>query len=649
MDKKEELLQITQEIRDLVTKRQEELSLSFVEDTHTYYMKDIHGEIRSDYPSVSTVIKQFYNEFPELDKSYQMCNGNLLNQDSLLKEWRATAKYANNKGSRVHFLLEKDLLKMYGSYKEVRQPIFECDEEQIKHGNLMVDAGHDFIRLMHRRGAVLLDTEMVLGSPELGYTGQPDKVWLMLNKEGELGFIITDWKGLPLDTPILTNGGWKTMGSLTKEDKVYDKDGNLVNILNISQVKNKKCLKMVFDNGDEIVSDFEHRWLVYTTRYGVREERVMTTQEIKDYNDSINKRYPYKILKIDNPKPLNNPEVELPIDPYVLGVWLGDGHSIDAKITQANEKVWQEIIARGYKIGNDLSQGGAGKATTRTIFDLQTKLRENNLLKNKHIPEIYLLASYEQRLDLLRGLMDSDGTYNKSRNRFVMESTREAQIDYFNMLVSSLGVKASKSKFIKKFNDKEIECYRCSFITTQFNPFLSRNQDLEVICKKDRRTYRNIVSVEEVESVPTKCIEVDSPSSTFLCGYNLLVTHNTNKPKNFLVHAYTEEMLPPFGEHMDTALTHYMIQLPLYGRLILDMLKGTKYENIKFFGCIIVHLTNEGNYTEYRVPRDFQNTVLTMDPLPRINEVMDYKKLQIEREKKRIKLLKETIDKKINK
>ncbi len=114
MDTKEKLLTISKEIRDLVKTRQEELNLSFVEDTHTYYMKDLFGEMRSDYPSVSTVVKQFYIEFPELDKSYQMCNGDLINQDSLLKEWRATAKYANNKGSRVHFLLEKDLLKMYG-------------------------------------------------------------------------------------------------------------------------------------------------------------------------------------------------------------------------------------------------------------------------------------------------------------------------------------------------------------------------------------------------------------------------------------------------------------------------------------------------------------------------------------------------------
>jgi hypothetical protein len=644
-DKKQQLTEIGQEIRDLITKKQEELELSFVEDTHTYYIKNLDGVVTSSFPSVSTVIKQFYNEFPELDKSLSMCDGDIFDQDDLLKDWRWEADYANNKGSRVHYLLETDLLKQYGSYKEVRKPEFNCDEQQIADGNAMIDAGHDFIRTMHRRGAILLDTEMVLGSAELGYTGQPDKAWLMFNQSNELGFAITDWKGLPLDTPILTDGGWKTMGTLTKEDKVYDKDGNLVDIMNISQVKNKKCLKMVFDNGDEIVSDFEHRWLVYTTQGGIKKEQVMTTQEIKDYNDSLTKRYSHKILKIDNPKPLNNPEVELPIDPYVLGVWLGDGHSIDAKITQANIEVWEEIERRGYEIGDDLSQGGAGQATTRTIFGLQTKLRENNLLKNKHIPEIFLTSSYEQRLDMLRGMMDSDGTYNKSRNRFVMESTRENQVDYFNILASSLGVKVSKSKFTKKFKGKKIECYRGSFITTEFNPFLSRNQELDIVCKKDKRTYRTIVSVEEVESVSTKCIEVDSPSSTFLCGHNLLVTHNTNKPKNFEVHEYTEKMKPPFQEYWDTALTHYYIQLPLYARLILDMLKGTKYENLKLFGCVIVHLRDTRQFTEFRIPKKFIDTVLTMDPLPTIDEVFAQKKLNERREKERVELLEEMIEK----
>jgi hypothetical protein len=98
-------------------------------------------------------------------------------------------------GSRVHFLLEKKLIEMFGDYKEVRQPIFECDFTQILKGDSMVSAGTAYLNLMVERGAVLLDTEIVLGDPELGYTGQPDKVWLIMNRElTEFGLVITDWK-----------------------------------------------------------------------------------------------------------------------------------------------------------------------------------------------------------------------------------------------------------------------------------------------------------------------------------------------------------------------------------------------------------------------------------------------------------------------
>jgi hypothetical protein len=112
-----------------------------------------------------------------------------------LDEWAAAGEYATNMGSRVHFLLEKKLIDMFGGYKEVRQPIFECDFTQILKGDSMVSAGTNYLNLMIERGAVLLDTEIVLGDPELGYTGQPDKVWLIMNKEQtEFGLIITDWK-----------------------------------------------------------------------------------------------------------------------------------------------------------------------------------------------------------------------------------------------------------------------------------------------------------------------------------------------------------------------------------------------------------------------------------------------------------------------
>ena len=190
-----ELNKIAEEIREILQKRRDELDLTFVEDTHTYYMKDLDGNIKDDYPSVSKVMKYFYEEFDSEGISLRKAKGDLEVQQQLLDEWKAAGDYSTNMGSRVHYLLEKKLIEMFGNYKEVRQPIFDCDFTQILKGDSMVSAGSDYLNLMIERGAVLLDTEIVLGDPELGYTGQPDKVWLIFNKEmTEFGLIITDWK-----------------------------------------------------------------------------------------------------------------------------------------------------------------------------------------------------------------------------------------------------------------------------------------------------------------------------------------------------------------------------------------------------------------------------------------------------------------------
>ena len=87
----------------------------------------------------------------------------------------------------------------------------------------------------------------------------------------------------------------------------------------------------------------------------------------------------------------------------------------------------------------------------------------------------------------------------------------------------------------------------------------------------------------------------------------------TNKKKNFEAGYFTKKMKPPFQHLDDTALGHYFTQLPFYGKLLLDMLKGSKYENIKIYGCIVVHLSDEGQFEEFRVPKDVQNTILNMD------------------------------------
>ena len=190
-----DLNEIAKEIRELLDKRREELELTFVEDTHTYYMKDETGVIRSDYPSVSKVIKYFYDEFDSEGISLRKAQGDLEVQKQLLDEWKAAGDYATNMGSRVHYLLEKKSLEIFGIEKEVRQPVFDCDFTQILKGDSMIVSGIKFLETMKDRGALLLDTEMVLGSPELGYVGQPDKMWLIENKDKtEVGLICTDYK-----------------------------------------------------------------------------------------------------------------------------------------------------------------------------------------------------------------------------------------------------------------------------------------------------------------------------------------------------------------------------------------------------------------------------------------------------------------------
>ena len=188
------LKQIAEEIRDILSERQKELCLTFEEEKHRYTMKDIDGEIKDDFPSVSKVMKLFYDEFPTEEAARNVAKGDPYVMQTLIEEWAEAGRISTNMGSRVHYELEIETIKRHGIKKEVRQPIYECDMDMIMKGDRMIKAGYRFLKLMEERGAVLLDTEIVLGDPELGYTGQPDKVWLVIGTNGKVGILITDWK-----------------------------------------------------------------------------------------------------------------------------------------------------------------------------------------------------------------------------------------------------------------------------------------------------------------------------------------------------------------------------------------------------------------------------------------------------------------------
>ena len=190
-----DLYKIRNEINNIISQKQKELQLTFEEENHEYTMVNLDGQLKNDWPSVSKVMKFFYDEFPTEEAALKKAKGDVELAEQLKEEWAAAGLYSTNMGSRVHFLLEKKSHEIFKINKQVRKPDFNCDFEQILKGDSMIHAGTKFLNLMGERGAVLLDTEIVLGCNQLGYVGQPDKVWIIQNKEKtDIGLIITDYK-----------------------------------------------------------------------------------------------------------------------------------------------------------------------------------------------------------------------------------------------------------------------------------------------------------------------------------------------------------------------------------------------------------------------------------------------------------------------
>ena len=190
MDK---LKMVAEELRQILDEKRTEMGLDFREWGHIYTIIDQTGQKRTDFPSVSKLLKKFYPEFDKEGNALRIAEGNQEEAERLMREWEQAGIAASGLGSRTHFILEKECLSIFGHDKQVRQPKFNCDENQTKRSDTMVEAGRKYIQLMISRGAVLLDTEVVLGSSRLGFVGQADKFWVMQNGDN-IGIVCTDWK-----------------------------------------------------------------------------------------------------------------------------------------------------------------------------------------------------------------------------------------------------------------------------------------------------------------------------------------------------------------------------------------------------------------------------------------------------------------------
>lgn len=337
---------------------------------------------------------------------------------------------------------------------------------------------------------------------------------------------IGDLKGLALTTALPTPQGWTTMGAVRVGDEVFAADGCVCRVVVKSPVKRIGTYVVTFDDGSQVVCDREHIWWTTAGHKRTAEPTAKPIEEIiatLRYQGQTHHRVPVAgALKL--------PTRDLPIDPYLLGCWLGDGHQRDGCITKADD-LFDILKADGHQLGVRQNQpAGKEHIATRTVVGLNTALNEAGLRRNKHIPAMYLRASAEQRLLLLQGLMDTDGTWNTARNRAIFCSTDKALAVATEELLTTLGQRPHLAEVEARGFGLTVTAYHVDFTPAGINPFrLSRKARQAAASTKPtfRARRRIITSVEPGPDVATACIGVDSPNRTYLCGEQMIPTHNT--------------------------------------------------------------------------------------------------------------------------
>lgn len=390
--------------------------LVFDEGPHKYYLDGVEyisvSEITHRYKPIDSeqmaenCVLKWQTEMNPSYKYYGM------SKEEILAQWKIKSSNACEFGTNVHAFGESMFYYMTGHPEDILK---ECkgqfDEEGPHPLNPQEEAIVKFWEDLPENFVPVLAETKVFNRNGTQYAGTFDILFYYVEEpeSPKNGLVIFDYKGLDINTPILTKDGWKTMGTINVGDVVYDGDGNETNVIHTSEIHHKKCYKIYFDNGETVIADHEHNWEIFITNDVVG---VMTTEEIIGF---IN----------------NKPKIK--------------------------------------------------------------------------------------------------------------------QLDVFNLL---------------------------------------KNQ------KNIKHTYIGITKIEEVDSVPTRCIQVDSPLHTFLFGRRMMVTHNTNEDlyKNFK----GQTLLKPFQDMLDQNASYYTLQLSLYAIPLQNL-------GMNVIGRRLVWVRPDGNYEKVKI------------------------------------------------
>lgn len=345
---------------------------------------------------------------------------------------------------------------------------------------------------------------------------------------------------LPLGTKLYSDTNKNiTIGNCKIGDKIFGADGKETIITQKSKIFNRPVYRILLADGRSLDVCEEHiNSVKIKTRMGqgiYKSKNILTKDLLLEklrYKKVTQKRTKYeRRVYIENINPINYSEQELKIDPYTLGCLLADGSFKKEKrmaIFHKNKKDFDEM--KNY-IHHDIGNIYVDKRTgiySINIKGIYSIIDEYGLsgitVYDKYIPKVYTYSSIRQREDIVRGMMDCDGTIYKNGRTLYCTSSKTLAYQFLS-LVRTLGCKSSIT--ISKPNNKRnnlVNSYKIEFIS-KFNPFkLLRKSSRFKIERFINKVA--IISVEKIDQVPTQCIGVDNVEHQFIAG-NFVRTHNT--------------------------------------------------------------------------------------------------------------------------
>lgn len=349
-------------------------------------------------------------------------------------------------------------------------------------------------------------------------------------------------KGVTLLTPILTPSGWRRFGDLAVGDYVFHPSGKPTMVTQVHPVDQWDTWEVEVSDGTVLTFTGEHLFTVdefvggpkrkrrtldvrAMAREGLVFDRPLTKGSTKATKAGVGK------FALPETEPLEFPERDLPVDPWVLGYWLGDGSTGFGSATADVDDVphvRERCRAAGYELSDLRQKREGGRARQFTILGLSSDLRKVGVLQDKHIPEEYLYASVEQRRALIQGLMDSDGYIDKKGSAEYCQ-VRKQIADGMAFLLRSMGVKVNvRESEAKLYGRVTGPRYRLTFKPYRHQNLVTLPRRAERVREQRRKPIPRVIKdVRRVAPVDARCITVAAEDGLYLVGETMVVTHNS--------------------------------------------------------------------------------------------------------------------------